>query len=125
MSSVYSTGAVVIPDNPPKPKGYHVLVVMPKVEEQTKGGVLLPTQLKNREDVASIVGKVVAVGNTAYPKTDPRFATGPWCSEGDWVMISKYSGHRFEFDGTEMRFINDDAVLATVSAPTKVSRATA
>lgn len=125
MSSVYSTGAVVIPDNPPKPMGYHVLVVMPKVEEHTKGGILLPTELKNREDVASIVGQVVAVGSTAYPSTDARFANGPWCEEGDWVMISKYSGHRFEFDGVEMRFINDDAVLATVNDPTKVSRAAA
>tara|TARA_X000001382_G_scaffold129004_1_gene119991 strand:- start:712 stop:1089 length:378 start_codon:yes stop_codon:yes gene_type:complete len=124
MSSVYSTGAVVIPDNPPKPMGYHVLIVMPKVEEQTKGGVILPGEVKNREDVASIVGKVVSVGDTAYPETDTRFAAGPWCREGDWVMVSKYAGHRFEYDRVEMRILNDDAVLAVVDDPTKISRAT-
>lgn len=125
MTSVYSTGAVVIPDNPPKPKGYHILIVMPKVDEKTKGGILLPGEVKSREDVASIVGKVISVGDTCYPETDARFASGPWCQEGDWVMVSKYAGHRFEYDGTEMRIMNDDAILAVVDDPTKVSRATA
>lgn len=125
MTSVYSTGAVVVPDNPPKPKGYHILIVMPKVDEKTKGGILLPGEVKSREDVASIVGKVISVGDTCYPETDSRFASGPWCQEGDWVMVSKYAGHRFEYDGTEMRIMNDDAILAVVDDPTKVSRATA
>ena len=98
---------------------------MPKVQEATKGGVLLPTEAKSREDVASIVGKVVSVGSDAYPDTDSRFQNGPWCKEGDWVLVSKYSGHRFEYDNVEMRLINDDAILATLEDPTKVSRATA
>jgi len=40
-------------------------------------------------------------------------------------MVSKYAGHRFEFDNVEMRILNDDAILAVVEDPTKVSRATA
>ena len=96
---------------------------MPKVDEKTKGGVLLPTDTKNREDVASIVGKVVEVGPDAYPSSDPKFQYGQWCQEGDWVMLSKYSGHRFECDGVEMRIVNDDAVIAVVSDPTKIARA--
>ena len=54
MTSVYSTAEVQIPENPPKPKGYHLLIVMPKVQDATKGGVYLPTTTKTREDV---VGK--------------------------------------------------------------------
>ena len=69
MTSVYSTAEVVIPDNPPTPMGYHLLIAMPKVEEKTKGGVILPGDAKNREDIASIVGKVVSVGQDAYPET--------------------------------------------------------
>ena len=125
MTSVYSTAEVVIPDNPPTPMGYHLLIAMPKVEEKTKGGVILPGDAKNREDIASIVGKVVSVGQDAYPETDSRFASGPWCREGDWVLVSKYAGHRFEYDGEEMRILNDDAILAVVDDPSKVSRATA
>jgi len=122
MSSVYSTASVTIPETLPKPTGYHLLVVMPKVEEKTSGGILLPTDVKSREDVASIIGQVVSVGKDAYPSTDPRFSDGPWCREGDWVVLSKYTGHRFEYDHCEMRLINDDSVLATVEDPTKVSR---
>ena len=125
MTSVYATAEVVVPDNPPQPMGYHILIVMPKVQEQTKGGVLLPNEVKSREDIASIVGKVIKIGEDAYPNTDTRFASGPWCSEGDWVMVSKYAGHRFEYDGVEMRILNDDAILAVVTEPTKVSMAVA
>ena len=125
MTSVYSTAEVVIPDNPPEPMGYHIMIVMPKVQQSTKGGVLLPESAKSREDIASIVGKVVKVGKDAYPETDSRFASGPWCQVGDWVMVSYYAGHRFEFDGIEMRILNDDAILAVVDEPSKVSRATA
>ena len=32
MTSVYSTAEVHVPENPPKPKGYHLLIVMPKVQ---------------------------------------------------------------------------------------------
>ena len=124
MTSVYSTAEVKIPENPPKPKGYHLLIVMPKVQDATKGGVYLPTTTKTREDVASIVGKVVDVGEDAYPNSDRRFENGPWCEKGDWVLISKYSGHRFEYDNVEMRLLNDDAILATLDDPTKVSGAT-
>jgi len=122
MSSVYSTASVTIPDTLPNPTGYHLLVIVPKVEEKTSGGILLPTDVKSKEDVASIIGQVVLIGKDAYPNTDPRFSDGPWCKEGDWVILSKYTGHRFEYEGTEMRLINDDSVLATVDQPTKVSR---
>ena len=73
MTSVYSTAEVVVPDNPPIPTGYHVLVILPKVEDKTKGGVLLPTDVKNREDIASIVAKVIAIGPDAYPENEFRF----------------------------------------------------
>ena len=84
-----------------------------------------PEKLKSREDVASIVGKVISVGDTCYPETDPRFASGPCGAKKETVMVSKYAGHRFEYDGVEMRVMNDDSILAVVDDPTKVSRATA
>ena len=38
-------------------------------------------------------------------------------------MLSKYSGHLFEYDGVEMRIVNDDAVIGVVNDPTKIARA--
>jgi len=123
MTTVYSTAEVVIPDDHPQPTGYRILIVMPKVDEKTKGGVLLPADTRNREDVASIIGKVVKVGPDAYPQSDAKFSNGAWCKEGDWVMLSKYAGHRFECEGSEMRIINDDAIIGVISDPTKIARA--
>ena len=42
MTSVYSTAEVVIPDNPPTPMGYHLLLAMPKVEERPKAASSFP-----------------------------------------------------------------------------------
>ena len=104
MTSVYSTAEVVVPDNPPIPTGYHVLVILPKVEDKTKGGVLLPTDVKNREDIASIVAKVIAIGPDAYPENEFRFRNGPWCKEGDWILVSKYSAQAGVTTLTKRRF---------------------
>jgi hypothetical protein len=38
----------------------------------------------------------------------------PWCEEGQWVCIGRYSGSRFKIDGGEVRIINDDEVIATI-----------
>ena len=123
MASVYSTANVVLPDDLPVPTGYHILVSVPKVEEKTSGGIYLPNDIKEKEDIASIVAKVVSIGPDAYPEENQKYADGPWCVEDDWVLLSKYTGHRFEYDGIELRLINDDSVLAVISDPTKVSRA--
>ena len=123
MTSVYSTAEVVVPDNPPIPTGYHVLVILPKVEDKTKGGVLLPTDVKNREDIASIVAKVIAIGPDAYPENEFRFRNGPWCKEGDFVIFRSYSGTRFKVQGKEFRLINDDTVEGVVDDPRGYTRA--
>ena len=46
-----------------------------------------------------------------------RFGSKPWCKEGQWVCIGRYSGSRFKIDGGEVRIINDDEVTATILNP--------
>ena len=41
----------------------------------------------------------------------------PWCKEGDWICIGRYSGSRFRIEGGEVRIINDDEVIATIVDP--------
>lgn len=106
-----------------QPKGYHILVAMPLVEEATKGGVLLPDELKYKEQVASICGCVIAMGTDAY-KDEKKFPTGPWCRVGDWVIFRAYSGTKIKLDsGLEVRIINDDTVEAVVTDPREIIRA--
>ena len=50
-------------------------------------------------------------------KDETKFPSGPWCKEGDWVLITRYSGSRMRIDGGELRIITDDEILAVVDDP--------
>jgi len=59
---------------------------------------------------------VVAVGPDAYKDTN-KFPTGPWCKEGDFIIVRRGSGTRLDIHGTEWRLINDDTPEAVVQDP--------
>jgi len=106
----------------PEPVGYKILIAMPDVNAATKGGVLLPDELKQRETTASIIGLVVGLGPSAY-KDKEKFPDGPYCEKGNFVVFRSYSGTRFKVGDTEFRLINDDSIEATVDDPTGFERA--
>jgi co-chaperonin GroES (HSP10) len=56
------------------------------------------------------------MGPDAY-KDEKRFAEGPWCKEKDWVIFGRYAGSRLKIEGGEIRLLNDDEILATISNP--------
>ena len=105
----------------PEPKGYKLLIAIPKLEEKTQGGVIIPDALKGMEQTASIIGLVIAVGDAAYKDAD-KFPDGPYCKEGDFVIFRSYSGTRFKLRGEEFRLINDDTVEAVVDDPREYTR---
>ena len=71
----------------PVPVGYKVLIAMPHVEETFDGTDLLKSvTTKNHEQIMSIIGLVLDMGEQAYSDAD-RFPTGPWCKPGDYVMF--------------------------------------
>ena len=100
----------------PKPTGWRMLVLPFKMKEKTKGGVILAEDTLERQQVASQVGLVMAMGPQCY-KDKERYPEGPWCKEKDWVMFARYAGSRIKIDGGEMRLLNDDEVLATIDSP--------
>ena len=100
----------------PKPTGWRLLVVPFKMKEKTKGGVILAENTLERQQVASQVGLVMAMGPQCY-KDKERYPEGPWCKEKDWVMFARYAGSRIKIEGGEMRLLNDDEVLATIDSP--------
>ena len=53
-------------------------------------------------------------------KDKNKFPEGPYCKEGDWVLIARYAGTRVKMDDFEVRILNDDEILATISDPTDV-----
>ena len=102
----------------PQPTGWRILVMPFQGKKKTDGGIILPDEVVQRESVATVVAYVLKVGPLAY-KDPNKFGENcePWCTEGQWVCIGRYSGSRFKIDGGEIRIINDDEVIATILEP--------
>lgn len=110
----------------PEPKGYKILIAIPKKEEKFKDtNIVIPEDARRKEEIASIVGLVVKMGSMAYQDPD-KFPDGPWCKEGDFIIMRSYSGTRFlvktEQGDQEFRLINDDTVEAVVADPRVITR---
>ena len=100
----------------PQPTGWRILVLPFKMNETTKGGVIMNESTLERQQVASQCGNVLAMGSECY-KDKERYPTGPWCKVGDWVVFARYAGSRINIEGGEVRLLNEDVILATVKDP--------
>lgn len=105
----------------PVPCGYKLLIALPKVDEKSEGGIYKPEDVVHREQTASIIGLVLDMGPDAY-KDPSKFPHGPWCKQGDYILMRSYSGTRFRYNGAEFRLINDDTVEAVVPKPDAIRR---
>jgi len=105
----------------PKPCGYKILIALPEISETTGGGILKAKETIQVEEVGTIVGFVLSMGPDAY-KDESKFPTGPYCSEGDFVIMRAYSGTRLKIHGREFRLINDQSVEAVVDSPYGVTK---
>ena len=106
----------------PDPATYHLLCVLPEIEDKYESGLLKAGQTVHFEEVLSPVLFVVKMGPDAY-KDEKRFPSGPSCKVGDFVLVRPNSGTRIKIHGQEFRIINDDSVEAVVQDPRGISRA--
>ena len=79
----------------PDPKGYKILIALPEPDEMTAGGILKAAETMQLEEVGSICGLVIKLGPDAY-SDENRFPSGPFCEEGDFVLMRSYTGTRFK-----------------------------
>ena len=106
----------------PIPSGYRILCAIPEVEEEYESGILKSGDTINYEERLATVLFVVSMGPDCY-KDDKRFPTGPWCKQGDFVIVRPNAGTRLLIHGREFRMINDDSVEAVVQDPRGIKRA--
>ena len=106
----------------PAPKGYKILCMVPQAEQRYENGLLKADTTITTEEHSTLILFVVKLGDMAYMDKD-KFPTGPWCQEGDFVMVRAYSGTRFKIHGQEFRIINDDTVDAVTQDPRGITRA--
>jgi len=105
----------------PTPCGYKILVGLPKIEEKYESGILKADAIIRQDEIATVVGFIIKMGPDCYKDTS-RFPTGPYCKEGDFVLLRAYAGTRFKLHGVEFRLVNDDSVEGVVLDPRGFSR---
>ena len=106
----------------PEPRGYRILCAVPHVEEEFDGGIIKAEDTRKVEEQTTVVLFVIKMGDLCYADKD-RFPTGPWCKEGDFILVRTYTGTRFKIFGKEFRVINDDQVECVVQDPRGITRA--
>ena len=105
----------------PMPSGYRILCAIPEADKEYESGIAKADVTLRNEEVLTTVLFVVAVGPEAYKDTN-KFPSGPWCKEGDFILVRPNSGSRLLIHGREFRLINDDSVEAVVLDPRGISR---
>jgi len=106
----------------PDPATFHLLCVLPEVEEEFgESGLVKAGTTMHFEEVMSPVLFVVKVGPDAY-KDVTRFPSGPSCKQGDFVLVRPNTGTRIKIHGKEFRLINDDSVEGVVQDPRGITR---
>ena len=105
----------------PKPSGYRILCAIPEVEKESEGGILYAEDFVRREELMTTVLFVVALGPDCYADKG-RFPTGPWCKQGDFILVRPNAGTRLVIHDREFRIINDDSVEAVVQDPRGIKR---
>ena len=110
------------PKQVPDPSGYRLLCAVPDVEKKTEGGIIKADITLHHEELLTVVLFVMKMGPDCY-KDEKRFPSGPWCKEGDFILVRPHAGTRVKIHGKEFRIINDDAVEAVVEDPRGIKRA--
>lgn len=105
----------------PEPKGYRILCAIPEADKAYEGGLLKADETIRHDELLTTVLFVVKMGPDCY-KDPERFPSGPWCSEGDFVLVRPNAGTRLLIHDREFRIINDDSVEAVVEDPRGIRR---
>ena len=120
--------ATVLPDTAeqkakqlPDPSGYRILCAIPEIDKEYDSGLVKADITKHNEELLTTILFVMKMGPDCYKDKD-RFPSGPWCKEGDFVLVRPHSGSRLKIHGREFRIINDDTVEGLVEDPRGVSR---
>ncbi len=96
-----------------EPVEYHCVIRLDPVEEKTIGGIIIPEERKDRNQMASTEGILLAVGGDAFTNPDWK---GRIPKPGDRIMVNKYAGITREADPTDLiRVVKDKEILAVLT----------
>ena len=98
------------------PTEFKVLIDPKRVEERTKGGIILPDTTKEREEYAAVEGTIVALSHLAFTYATAAEWGDSKPKAGQRVVYAKYAGVRVKspIDGQEYLLVNDKDICATI-----------
>lgn len=105
----------------PKPQGYRILCAIPEAEKEFDSGLLKADTTVRNDELLTTVLFVVDMGPDCY-QDKSRFPNGPWCKQGDFILVRPNAGTRLVIHDREFRIINDDSVEAIVEDPRGIKR---
>ena len=105
----------------PKPQGYRILCAIPEAEKEFDSGLLKADSTVRTDELLTTVLFVVELGPDCY-QDKSRFPNGPWCKQGDFILVRPNAGTRLVIHDREFRIINDDSVEAVVEDPRGIKR---
>ncbi len=89
-----------------QPLGDRVLVKTISVEEEVKGGIIIPDSAKEKPTTA----EVLALGTGKKDGEDYAFSV----KVGDKVIISKYGGTQVKYEDEEYTILREDDILGII-----------
>jgi co-chaperonin GroES (HSP10) len=105
----------------PIPQGYRILCAIPESEEAFDSGIIKSDETRRHDELLTTVLFVVSMGPDCYNDKE-RFPGGPWCKQGDFILVRPNAGTRLVIHDREFRIINDDSVEAVVQDPRGIKR---
>jgi co-chaperonin GroES (HSP10) len=108
----------------PRPQGYRILCAIPEADQQfeeSEVGLVKAGETMRNEETLTTVLFVVDMGKDCY-QDKSRFPNGPYCKQGDFILVRPNAGTRLVIHGREFRIINDDSVEAVVDDPRGIKR---
>jgi chaperonin GroES len=112
MPDNYDIESISVESNPEKmkPIGNQVVIKLEPLPEKTESGLYLPVDSKAHEHCQ---GTVVAMGpGKVAPKTGIRYPME--LKVGDKVLIGRFGGANFDFEGQTYRIINEEQVYCVI-----------
>lgn len=95
------------------PLEFFVVVELDPLEERTKGGIILPAQVSDKDKLATQEGTLVAASPHAFTYAEWR-ADMRKPDVGERVLFKRYAGALHERDGRTYRLLNDKDLVAIV-----------
>jgi co-chaperonin GroES (HSP10) len=88
--------------------------------ERSKGGIIMPSQVRDEDRFQGKVALVVAKGASAFEPGDSNWFKGVSLGLHDWIVFRPSDGWEVQINGILCRLLDDTAIRARVDRPDRV-----